>query len=140
MGEWIHQFVEGITWARVLWGVGIAIVAFVAGSGLVALVVVRMPSNYFHHENTREFMTGKNQVARWAGVAAKNVVGFLFVVLGVAMIVLPGPGLLTILLGIALLDFPGKRELERNIVSRPQVLQGINKLRARFDKEPLMLD
>jgi len=140
MADWIQQFVESLTWARVLWGAGVAVFAFVAGSGLVALVVVRMPSNYFHHENTREFMTGKHNAVRWVGVAAKNVVGFLFVVLGVAMIVLPGPGLLTILLGIALLDFPGKRELERNIVSRPQVLQGINKLRARFDKEPLLLD
>lgn len=126
--------------ARVLWGVGLAVFTFVAGSGLAALMVVRMPSNYFHHENTREFMTDKHHVVRWAGVAAKNVIGFLFVALGVAMIVLPGPGLLTILLGIALLDFPGKRKLERNIVSRPQVLQGINKLRARFDKEPLLLD
>lgn len=140
MFEWISQLAGQLTWANVLVGVGLGVVVFVAGSGFAAVVLVRIPSNYFHHENTREFMTGKHHVVRWLGVGAKNVVGFLLVVLGVAMTVLPGPGLLTILLGVALLDFPGKRELERKIISRPQMLQAINKLRARFHKEPLLLD
>jgi hypothetical protein len=52
----------------------------------------------------------------------------------------PGQGILTILLGIMLVDFPGKRELERKIVSRPQVFETINKLRHRFGKPNLVLE
>ena len=52
----------------------------------------------------------------------------------------PGQGILTILLGIMLLDFPGRRKLEHKLVSRPQVLKTINKLRHRFGKPPLVLD
>ncbi len=53
---------------------------------------------------------------------------------------IPGQGLLTILLGVMLLDFPGKRRLEFKIISRPKVFRAINRLRARFDKPPLVLD
>jgi hypothetical protein len=52
----------------------------------------------------------------------------------------PGQGILTILIGVMLLDFPGKRRLERWLVRRPAVFKGINRIRARFDKPPLVLD
>jgi UPF0716 family protein affecting phage T7 exclusion len=68
--------------------------------------------------------------------------GVVLVVLGILMSVpgVPGQGFLTILLGIMLLDFPGKRNLEYKLVSRPQVLNAINKLRHRFGKPSLVLD
>jgi hypothetical protein len=52
----------------------------------------------------------------------------------------PGPGVLTVLLGVMLLDFPGKRALELKLVSRAQVRRGIDRVRKRFDKPPLLLD
>jgi hypothetical protein len=52
----------------------------------------------------------------------------------------PGQGVLTILLGVMLLDFPGKRGLELKLVSRPKVLNTINRIRHRFDRPPLLLD
>ena len=66
----------------------------------------------------------------------KNLLGVVLVALGIVMSLpgVPGQGILTILLGIMLLDFPGKRNLEHKMVSRPQVLNAINKLRHRFGK------
>jgi hypothetical protein len=52
----------------------------------------------------------------------------------------PGQGILTILLGLIFLDIPGKRPLEARIIRRPAVLSAINKLRARYDKPPLIVD
>jgi hypothetical protein len=37
------------------------------------------------------------------------------------------------------LPFPGKRGLERRMIGRPRILRSINKLRARFHREPLDL-
>jgi hypothetical protein len=73
---------------------------------------------------------------------AKNVLGFILVVVGIMLSLpgVPGQGILTILIGIMLLDFPGKRELERRIVSCPGLFQAINALRRRFGKPPLVLD
>jgi len=52
----------------------------------------------------------------------------------------PGQGLLTVLLGIMLLDFPGRHRLEQKLLSKPSIVNTINKLRERFGKQPLQLN
>ena len=69
----------------------------------------------------------------------KNLAGLGIVVLGVAMLLLPGQGILTILIGLTLLDFPGKRRLEIWFVRRSSILNGINRIRKKARREPLML-
>jgi len=59
---------------------------------------------------------------------------------GIAMLVLPGQGILAILGGIELMDFPGKYRLERWIVSRPAVLRSVNWLRRRMGRPPLVFE
>jgi len=56
---------------------------------------------------------------------------------GIAMLVLPGQGLLSILIGVTLLNFPGKYALERRIVGRPAVSRTLNRIRARARRPPL---
>ena len=58
---------------------------------------------------------------------------------GLAMLVLPGQGVITILVGITLLNFPGKRRLELRIVRQRPVLLAINWIRARANRPPLVL-
>jgi hypothetical protein len=69
----------------------------------------------------------------------KNAVGVLFIVLGIAMLVLPGQGILTLLIGIMLTNFPGKYRLERRVVTSKPILRNINKLRVRAGHEPLQV-
>ncbi|MBA3256811.1 MAG: hypothetical protein H0T64_09210 [Pyrinomonadaceae bacterium] len=72
----------------------------------------------------------------------KNLLGVVLVVVGILLSLpgVPGQGILTILLGVMLLDFPGKPRLEHWLVSRPKILQAINRLRHRFSKPALVLD
>jgi hypothetical protein len=63
----------------------------------------------------------------------------LFVLTGIAMLVLPGQGLLTMLIGLSLVDFPGKRAFERKIISLPIISLTINRLRERFGQQPLIV-
>jgi hypothetical protein len=72
-------------------------------------------------------------------MSVKNVTGLLFVLAGVAMLVLPGQGILTMLIGISLMDFPGKQHIEARIVGQATVLKVINSLRAKFGKPPLVV-
>ena len=64
------------------------------------------------------------------------------VALGVALSLpgVPGQGLLTVLLGIMLLDFPGRERLEQKLLSKPSIVNTINRLRGRFGKPPLQLN
>ena len=59
---------------------------------------------------------------------------------GIAMLVLPGQGILTMLLGFILVDLPGKYRFERWLVTRPLALRSINLLRRRAGHDPLVLE
>jgi hypothetical protein len=65
------------------------------------------------------------------------MLALVLVVLGVAMLVLPGQGILAILLGVMLGDFPGKLRLQQWILARPNVMKTLNWLRRKFKKPPL---
>ena len=136
-------FVLGrITLGGALIGALLFLITFTISLGIVALIMVKIPSNYFHKDHSPEFLSGRHPAIRLLGIVGKNVAGVLLVALGVVMSIpgVPGQGILTILLGIMLLDFPGKRSLEYKLVSRPSVFKTINKLRHRFGKPTLVLD
>ena len=144
MIEWLTLKLSsyGLSW----WQVGAAVLisagTFVGSIALSLFVLVKLPENYFHSSHEREFWTDRHLALRVCGIVAKNLLGLVLVGLGVVMSLpgVPGQGVLTILLGVMLLDFPGKRRLELMLVSRPKVYRIINRLRARFDKPPLILD
>ena len=144
MLDWLTRTIHGwgLGWGEVALGALLSVAMFLGGSAVVTLVLVKLPANYFHSSHAREFLVERHPVMRMVGIAAKNLLGLVLVILGVIMAVpgVPGPGVLSVLLGIMLLDFPGKRELETRIVGRPGVFRSINALRARFGKPPLILD
>jgi len=141
MFEWLSENVLArVSGAGLVYGFLMFLVTFAASSAVAAFVIVKMPANYFHSSHGREFLTGSHPTLRWAGIVVKNLIGLVLVVLGVVMMVAPGPGVLTILLGVTLLDFPGKRRLELKLVRRPAVRHAIDSIRARFGQPPLLLD
>ena len=136
------DFFASLGWQKVLVGVLIFSVTFAISLAAVSFILVRIPPDYFHKDRPRDLWADKPPAVRLLGLLAKNVLGIALVALGIIMSIpgVPGQGILTILLGIMLLDFPGKRDLENKMVSRPQVLKTINKLRQRFGKPNLILD
>lgn len=105
---------------------------FVGSLVVIPWLVVRIPSDYFVLEKRRPgFWVQWHPLLRFALVALKNMLGLILILAGLAMLVLPGQGLLTMLLGVVLMNFPGKYKLERLFISRPTVLQALNWIRRR---------
>jgi hypothetical protein len=125
----------------ILWGVGaLSMVMFVGTLVIIPLLIVRIPTDYFVRERRRAHGSRTQFSAlRLLGRVLKNILGSIFILMGVAMLVLPGQGVITILLGIMLMNFPGKHALERRIVQQPTVLSAINWVRARAHRPPLLL-
>jgi hypothetical protein len=143
MFEWLKEhIVSRVTGAGLMYGVVIFVATFVITSAIAALIIVKLPADYFHPSNEREFWVDQHPVLRWAGLILKNIAGVLLVLVGVVMSLpgVPGPGVMTILLGIMLLDFPGKRGLELRLVRRQQVRRALDGVRKRFNQPPLLLD
>lgn len=115
-------------------------ISFVATLLLVPVLVVRIPEDYFADEKRHRWepWADEHPVIRWSLLLAKNLLGYIFIVLGIIMLVLPGQGILTILIGIMFINFPGKYRLERWVVLRAPVLNVINKLRRRSGRMPLL--
>jgi hypothetical protein len=132
-----------LPWQGVLLGVLLFAVTFVGSLAVVACVLVQLPATYFCRDHPPAIPgVERHPLVRWTALVLKNLLGVVVVAVGVLLSLpgVPGQGLLTILLGVMLLNFPGKRRLERKLVSRPRVRAGINRLRARFGKPPLVLD
>lgn len=107
---------------------------------LIALpqLAVRIPPDYFvDPERHASRLHTLHPAVFVVLVVLKNLVGWLLVLIGLAMLVLPGQGLLTILVGLLLSDFPGKFRLERWVACQAGVLKAINWLRRRAGRVPL---
>ncbi len=135
MFQWIQ-----IHEMALMWLTAISVVTFVGSLFIVPFLVVRIPDDYFaRKEGHGKSWANHHPVIRGILLAGKNLLGYILIAAGLAMLVLPGPGTLTILIGILLVDFPGKYRLERWIVTRGPVLQSINWLRQRAGHAPLVL-
>ena len=117
----------------------VSAVLFVGTLIVIPIILVRLPEDYFDVRVRRTWMKDHHPVLRIVGLVFKNIVGFVFLVAGISMLVLPGQGVLTILIGLSLLDFPGKQRLQARIIGQHTVLHTVNSLRARFGKPPFVL-
>ena len=116
-----------------------SLVVFVGTLIAIPVILVRLPADYFDVRVPRFWMKNQHPALRIMGLVAKNILGMLFLLAGLAMLILPGQGILTILIGISLLDFPGKQRLQARIVGQPTVFNAINALRRKFGRPPLVL-
>lgn len=116
------------------WGIGIAVTLGTAmlGAVMILLVTLYLPPDYFRKQ--RRSLASRSKTL----IVFKNLFGLVVLILGVAMLVLPGQGMLTILVALVLLDIPGKQRLERRIARLPRVLNSLNKIRRYFGKEDFL--
>ena len=132
MGE-LHHVVHGLVHPKLWMALGIvSIVAFIATALLVPFVLARLPKDYFMRERDPH-------ETPLALRLLKNALGVVLVLCGLAMLVLPGQGLITVALGLGLVDFPGKRRVQLAVIGRPGILKTVNLLREKLGREPLEL-
>jgi hypothetical protein len=131
---------ESVDWHSILgWLALVSVVTFAGSMILVPYMAVRIPADYFHAPRRGRTAWGRRHpVLRLLLALFKNLLGFVLVLAGILMLFLPGQGLLTILIGTLFMNFPGKYRLERALVARGPVLRGINWIRLRAGREPLL--
>jgi hypothetical protein len=99
-----------------------------------------MRHDYFVRDRTEDFtFRGRHPAIALLLRITKNLVALVFIATGLAMLVLPGQGILTILIGISVSDFPGKRTLEVALLRLPGIYTAINWIRSKGRKRPLLL-
>jgi len=102
----------------------------ILGIVLATIMILRMPEDYFLADKESRKPSQAYQHLLWK--IFKNGVGAAMIILGVAMIILPGPGILAILLGLSYMDVPGKHALLHLGLRLKSVRKSLNWVRRRF--------
>ena len=104
----------------------------------LSLVVVTLRENYFTRDHRAPASLTHPHPLPWRGLALlKNLLGILFILVGITLLVLPGQGALTILIGLTMTNFPGKYRLERRMMHQPAINKMLNQIRKLAGKPPL---
>lgn len=132
---WIRDR-PGVLAALVFGSIGL----FVGTLLVVPVLIARMRADHFMwRAPPPDAFLGRHPAVRWLGKGLKNLVGAVLLLMGIAMLVLPGQGILTILIGLSLLDFPGKRKLELRLVRQRHVRRSIDWIREKAEQPPLQV-
>lgn len=128
---WLREHGDWLGWVLTA-----SLVLFIASLVAVPIIAIYMRPDYFLH-TTR--IPAPKTPTQWLIRITKNAFGLVFFLMGIAMLVLPGQGILTILIGMSLLDFPGKRALQLRVVQLKSVRRSIDWMRRKANREPLEL-
>jgi hypothetical protein len=122
------------------WLAFVSLLMFVGSLIVMPVLVARMRSDYFvSRQPSPDSWAGQHAGVRLFLLIVKNLAGLILLLAGIAMLVLPGQGVITILVSITLLNFPGKRWLELRIVRQRRVRQLIKWIRAKARRPPLII-
>ncbi|WP_202904993.1 hypothetical protein [Neptunomonas antarctica] len=106
-----------------------------------------MDKTYFLREyreqekvDDKHILTFPHKQRVWLVECVKILLGMVLLVAGIAMLILPGQGLITMVVGLSLIPFPGKRRLELFLLSRKAVRSSLNWIRIKADKDPFIFD
>lgn len=149
-GTIFNDFLDGVAtlvnWAsnneQLLWWLAASsLIVFFASLILVPWLIIHISADYFvkdaRSRSSLHIILGPHPLAIALVRVLRNIVGIIFVVLGLLLLVLPGQGLLTIFLGVLIADFPGKRRAVNWLVAKPSIHRSINWLRRRAGKTPI---
>jgi len=118
-----------LTWITIF-----SAVLFLVTLALMPFLIAAIPDNYFEQTKRPKPFYKPFSFAWLIKKLFKNILGILLLLSGIAMLVLPGQGLLTLIIGLFLIDYPGKYRLEKKLLTYPLILNSINWLRKKRKK------
>ena len=135
MIEWLEKHAE------LLRGVGsVSVAVLVITVVVLPVVVTKLPTDYFVRDNREPARQSRKHPLLWTILSlCKNLLGLLFIMIGIVMLALPGQGTVTILTGLAISNFPGKFVIEQRIAGQPAGGRMLNRIRQSFGVPPLQM-
>jgi hypothetical protein len=140
--EWAERPYDWLTSPGVLAALSaLSIVLFIASLLGIPWLIARLPVDYFSERPDRPSLLRMEdpRIVLLLKIL-KNALGALLLFAGLAMLVLPGQGIITLLVAVVLLDLPGKRRVLARIARKPRIAHALNAVRERAGEPPLEFD
>ena len=126
--------------AVLFWTFGLSLALFVGSLVAMPILLARLRADYFARPDPGGGgWLRRHPVARIVLLAVKNLLGLVLLAAGLAMMVLPGQGIITILIALTLLNFPGRRRLELYLIRQRHVRGAVDWIRRRAGSPPLIV-
>jgi ABC-type multidrug transport system fused ATPase/permease subunit len=133
MFAYFHKYDFLLKWLGI-----VSVIMFAASILLIPWLIGRLPHDYF----IRKKSTSPNRVSPSLNqlilAVFRNIAGALLLLAGIAMLVLPGQGILTVILGLSMVNFPGRQKLIQNLIQRSSVQQALNWIRIKTSRPPFL--
>ena len=100
------------------------------GLAVIPALVRRLPYDYFVRPPPSRSLASK---------VVRNVAAVLLIAAGVAMLILPGPGVVGLLFGLSILDLPIKHRALRWLLKHDKIQEGLQRLRSKVGKQPFAI-
>lgn len=107
---------------------------------LIPFMIAGLPDSYFEDSRRRplEHLLHRPTL-RITLLLLKNALGLILLLAGLAMLVIPGQGLLTLFVAMILIDFRGKFALKCKLIRLPRLRRLMNRFRIRHGKAPFII-
>lgn len=114
---------------------GFSAVTFLISIICIPLLISRLPSDFFLRYAPGRLPVQRKITAGYILVfLLKNSLGFALLCAGIAMLFLPGQGLITIILSLSLISFPYKNQFIYALTSRSSVQTSLDWIREKTKK------
>ncbi len=128
--------------SRLLQWLGVlSAVTFIGSLLIVPWLILQMEPKYFiRHRLEVKQRHRRHPMVSIMLLIVRNTVGLLLLAAGLAMLVLPGQGILTLLIGLSCMDFPGKHQLMEKAVQNRKVQRSLNWIRRKGGRDDLVFE
>ena len=108
----------------------LSIVMFVGSLLAIPWIIRKLPPDHFTRPPVQHSL--KTKILR-------NALGALLVAAGIAMLVLPGQGIIAILFGLSIMDLRVKDNIIRRLLCQKKIQEGVQRIRSKAGKQPLTI-
>lgn len=134
--SFIYEWLEKNSYILLYLGVFSFCIFFMSIFG-IKYFAAKIPKDYFTNKQ-RVSKLKESSIVLWLFyIITKNLIGYIFIILGILALVLPGQGILMILIGLVMSNYPGKQNLERRVISIKTVRRSVNWLRKKSGVEEI---
>lgn len=108
----------------------VSIAMFIGSLVAIPIIIRRLPPDHFVRPPQQHSLKAK---------VVRNALGALLVAAGIAMLVLPGQGIIAILFGLSIMDLRIKDNIIRRLLCQKKIQEGVQRIRSKAGKQPLTI-
>ena len=136
--QWAHIIIDYVQNNEHIWFVFAgSILLFALISLGIFYYFLTVDEHYFVAQQTKQ--NSKLSFCKVLLIVFNNILGYLFILIAIVTMIIPGQSIPLAIIGLSLIDFPGKRKLINVLFTKTGALNFINRCRMKTKRPALII-